>query len=243
MIAKENSNKYSFLYLTGIEISARYEGRKIEILGYDFDYKNEHLNKQLDFLQNKRKERVNKILIKLNNLGIKLSEEDIKEQLGKALSPGRPHFARALIKKGYVNTVTEAFDKYLSEGRPAYVKRETISPKDAITLIHQAGGVAVLPHPLYVEVLDISKLQKYLDLLLKWGLDGIEVYYNYRESLSEISKEKINEAILFIEEFCEKNNLLKTAGSDFHGDIGNLGDVEVPEKLGSEIIEFFKSRV
>ncbi|MHA1397265.1 MAG: hypothetical protein ACTSSF_06110, partial [Candidatus Heimdallarchaeaceae archaeon] len=127
--------------------------------------------------------------------------------------------------------------------RPAYVKRETISPKDAITLIHQAGGVAVLPHPLYVEVLDISKLQKYLDLLLKWGLDGIEVYYNYRESLSEISKEKINEAILFIEEFCEKNNLLKTAGSDFHGDIGNLGDVEVPEKLGSEIIEFFKSRV
>jgi len=200
MIAKENSNKYSFLYLTGIEISARYEGRKIEILGYDFDYKNEHLNKQLDFLQNKRKERVNKILIKLNNLGIKLSEEDIKEQLGKALSPGRPHFARALIKKGYVNTVTEAFDKYLSEGRPAYVKRETISPKDAITLIHQAGGVAVLPHPLYVEVLDISKLQKYLDLLLKWGLDGIEVYYNYRESLSEISKEKINEAILFIEE-------------------------------------------
>ncbi|MHA2255553.1 MAG: PHP domain-containing protein [Candidatus Heimdallarchaeaceae archaeon] len=238
-IAKKISTDYSFLYLTGIEISARHEGQKIEILGYNFDPANENLQKKLVFLQEARKERVHKIINKLNEIGIKITWEDVVEQIGSAASPGRPHFARAMMKKKYVTSVTEAFDLFIGEGKPAYVKRVTITPKEAIELINEAGGIAVLPHPLYVENSDLKKLQDILDMLLTWGLQGVEVYYNYRTSLSDLSKKQEQEANEFLLSYCRTNNLLVTGGTDFHGDTGKIGEVIVPNEIIKEIITYF----
>ena len=238
-IAEEISTDYSFLYLTGIEISARHEGQKIEILGYNFDPTNENLQKKLVFLQDARKERVHKIISKLNEINIKITWEDVVEQIGSAASPGRPHFARAMMKKKYVSSVTEAFDLYIGEGKPAYVKRVTITPKEAIKLIKEAGGIAVLPHPLYVEYSDLKKLKDILDMLLNWGLEGIEVYYNYRKSLSDLSTKQEKEANEFLLKYCRSNNLLITGGTDFHGETGKIGEVSVPCEIINEIITYF----
>ncbi len=238
-IAKEISTDYSFLYLTGIEISARYEGQKIEILGYNFDPTNENLQKKLVFLQDARKERVHKIINKLNEIGIKIILEDVVEQIGSAASPGRPHFARAMMKRKYVTSVTEAFDLFIGEGKPAYVRRVTITPKEAIELITEAGGIAVLPHPLYVEYSDLKKLKDILDMLLSWGLHGVEVYYNYRKSLAALSKKQEQIATEFLLEYCKSNNLLITGGTDFHGDTGKIGEVIVPNEIINDIITYF----
>lgn len=238
-IAKKISINYSFLYLTGIEISAKYEGQKIEILGYNFNPTNENLQKKLVFLQDARKERVHRIIIKLNEIGIRITLEDVVEQIGSAASPGRPHFARAMMKKKFVTSVTEAFDLYIGEGKPAYVKRVTITPKEAIELIKEAGGIAVIPHPLYVEYLDLKKLKDILDMLLNWGLQGVEVYYNYRKSLSNLTKKQEQEANEFLLKYCKNNNLLVTGGTDFHGDIGKIGEVSVPDEIINDIISYF----
>lgn len=233
------SADYNFLYLTGIEISARHEGQKIEILGYNFDPSNENLQKKLVFLQDARKERIHKIIIKLNEIGVKITWEDVVEQIGTAASPGRPHFARAMMKKKYVTSVAEAFDLFIGEGKPAYVKRVTITPKEAIKLINEAGGIAVIPHPLYVEYLDLKKLKDILDMLLNWGLQGVEVYYNYRKSLSNLSNKQEQEANEFLLQFCRNNNLLVTGGTDFHGDTGKIGEVSVPNEIINKIITYF----
>ena len=239
MIAKEISTEYNFLYLTGIEISARHEGQKIEILGYNFNPTNKNLKKKLVFLQDARKDRVHKIIYKLNEIGIKITWEDVVEQIGPATSPGRPHFARAMMKKKYVSSVSEAFDLFIGEGKPAYVKRVTITPQEAIEMIHEAGGIAVIPHPLYVEYLDLKKLQDNLDKLLNWGLQGVEVYYNYGKSLSNLSKKQEQEANDFLLEYCRTNALLVTGGTDFHGDTGKIGEVSVPNETINEIIAYF----
>jgi len=238
-IAEELSANYSFLYLTGIEISARYEKQKIEILGYNFDPNNTNLISRLKHLQDARKDRIQKILTKLEEIEISISFEEIVKQLGSAISAGRPHFARALIAKGYVSSIDEAFEKYLAEGRPAYVRRVTIQPDEAIKIIHDAKGVAVLPHPLFIEVKDLDKLERMLLMLLDWGLDGIEVYYDYKNSLSFLSANQLTKVVNFLKIFSHENDLLITAGTDYHGDRGKIGDIDVPDEVIQNLINYF----
>jgi predicted metal-dependent phosphoesterase TrpH len=193
----------------------------------------------LEFLQKARKDRIQKILAKLEQIGIPISLDEVMKQVGDAISAGRPHFARALIAKGYVSSVDEAFDKYLAEGRPAYVRRVTIQPDEAIKIIHEANGVAVLPHPLYIEAKDLDILNKRLYMLLDWGLDGIEAYYDYKSSLSFLSTEQMTNATNFLIKFCNENDLLVTAGTDFHGDKGRIGDINVPKDVIQNLINYF----
>ena len=134
-IAEELAPKYSFSYLTGIEISARMMGKKIEILGYNFNSKSADLRKELLKIQTARRDRLDKTLEKLNTLGMKINLGEILEEVGESDSIGRPHFARVMVKKGLVTTVKEAFDKYLAKGKPAYVERVSVEPKNAINWI------------------------------------------------------------------------------------------------------------
>ncbi|MCG3215865.1 MAG: PHP domain-containing protein [Candidatus Heimdallarchaeota archaeon] len=240
-IAEELSDHFSFQYLTGIELSARYEGKKIEILGYNFDTKNEKLKTKLKDLQKAREERIKKILTKLNDLNLHITLDEILTQIGTAKSPGRPHFARTLLSKNYVKSVHEAFDKYLNEGKPAYVPRKTIKSEEAIKLIHKARGTAILPHPLYIEAIDLTKLEEILDLILTWDIDGIEVYYNYYHSDFNLPEKKIKDAISFLERYCKRNDLLITGGTDFHGDTGKLGEIPIPSENINQLFDFFSS--
>lgn len=238
-IANRESVNYSFSYLSGIEISARYKQEKIEILGYNFNTDNSAFKQSLVKLQNARRERIYKILVKLQEIGLDLTYDDVIKEVGDASSPGRPHFARAMKTKRYVNSVKEAFNEYLAEGRPAYVPRLTIEPKEAIKLIHNANGIAVLPHPLFMEKRDLKKMEELLDLLISWGMKGIEVYYNYENAFSNFSAKKIQEVTKFLLEYCKQNDLLVTGGSDFHGEKGTLGGVYVPKEYISQIQSFF----
>ncbi|MBY9001131.1 MAG: PHP domain-containing protein [Candidatus Heimdallarchaeota archaeon] len=189
-IAKKESENYTFSYLTGIEISSRYKLEKIEILGYNFNSEYSGFIRVLEHLQNARKDRIYEILDKLQDVGINISFEDVIKEVGNASSPGRPHFARTMLIKGYVKSVKEAFEMYLAEGKPAYVPRKAIEPKDAIELINNANGITVLPHPLFIERHDFQRLENILDLLVSWGLKGVEVFYNYSSSFSNFPEKK-----------------------------------------------------
>ncbi len=238
-IANKESVNYSLSYITGIEISARYKQEKIEILGYNFNADNSAFKQSLVKLQNARRDRIYKIVAKLQEIGLNIIFEDVIKEVGDASSPGRPHFARALKTKGYVGSIKEAFNEYLAEGRPAYVPRLTIEPEEAIQRINKANGIAVLPHPLFVEKHDLKKMEELLDMLISWGLKGVEVYYNYENAFSNFPTKKIQKVTKFLLGYCKQNDLLVTGGSDFHGDKGTLGGVFVPKEYILQIQSFF----
>jgi hypothetical protein len=202
--AKLYASESKIDYITGVEISCNFDSM-LDILGYNIDTNNNDLNTALEKVQNFRKNR-NKIMIeKFESLGIKITKKELEEVSGGEVI-GRPHFARILINKGYVKDSDEAFDIYLGDHKKAYIPKERIEIKDAIKLINNAGGVAVLAHPKYIK-LNREKFSVFLDELKSYGLWGIEAYYSkntYEENryFSKIAKDK---------------GLYITAGSDFHG--------------------------
>lgn len=189
----------------GVEISTLWNGREIHMLGYFIDTQNPDLLKKLEAQRDVRKLRNRMMIEKLNELGIEITmQEVVAKKRGKApgLNVGRPHIAEVLIDKGVVQSMDEAFDRYLGRDGLAYVTPERISPHDAIDLVHASGGVAVIAHPGLYEQDDL------IPELARKGLNGIEV--NHPDH-PEQAKEKY-------EAMAEKYHLIATAGSDFHGE-------------------------
>ncbi len=230
----------SLNFITGIEISVNPPIKfgirgSIHVLGYNINIYNRELNDKLSSLQRARDARNFEIIKKLNELGKNISIEDAaKEAASKIIS--RNHIAKALVKKGYASSINEAFDLYISNKGSAYAQKERLSCEEAITLIKNAGGIAVLAHPYLLELND-DKLEELVKDLKSVGLEGIEVYY----------PEHTKEQALFYEILAERFSLLKTGGSDFHGDnkpqiemgIGK-GDFFVDFKVYKDIIDYFK---
>ncbi|MFW6151613.1 MAG: PHP domain-containing protein [Verrucomicrobiota bacterium] len=190
----------------GVEISAEVPKGTLHMLGYYIDRENERLQSVLKEIRNGREIRNGKILKKLNELGMDLSWEEVSSYAGEDVI-GRPHFSQAMVERGFVGSKKEAFDRYLARGKSAYVDRFRLSPAESVDVIAGAGGVAVLAHPF---TLDISghELDAYVGSLVKIGLQGIEVYY------SEHSRAYVKQC----EKLAERYDLVKTGGSDFHGD-------------------------
>ncbi|MCF7864470.1 MAG: PHP domain-containing protein, partial [Kiritimatiellales bacterium] len=130
----------------GIELSAECERGTMHILGYFIDHTCEILLKKIDTVQAGREERNVEILKRLNKLGYVLLWSDVEKHAGRDVV-GRPHFAEALLERGYVKSKKAAFDLLLAKGRPGYVERYRYTALECIDLIHQAGGVSVLAHP------------------------------------------------------------------------------------------------
>ena len=214
--AIEQSHKYnSFKVIPGIEFSCIYQDEEVHILGYFIDYKSTSLNQVTKTLKTNRVQRSKKIIDKLNSLELEISLEDVKLFVNKDFI-GRPHIARALINKGYVHTIQEAFDRYLKRGKPAYVERQSLTIKDAIRLIKSNKGISILAHPGLLKNRDI------IDSCISLGIDGIECVH---------SKHSKEDTELFFN-IVEKNNLIGTGGSDCHGDSTNK-----PLLLGSYFID------
>ena len=128
---------------------------------------------------------------------------------------GRPHIADALLQEGYVLSVPEAFQRYLGYNRPAYVRKYLLSPREAVDLIHEAGGLACLAHP------GLYSRDDLLPPLLDSGLDGIEVFHSKHSPWQS----------QHYESYADRHGLLKTGGSDCHGSgrgESTMGTVEVP---------------
>ena len=171
----------SFNFLTGVEISAAHPpffpgSGSFHILGYNIQLDNRDLNQALSKLQDARKNRNPAIIKLLNKLGFQISLEEVNQEVGEG-QLGRPHIADVMVKKGFVASINEAFDKYLGTNGPAYVDKYRIECEQAINIIRAAGGVPVLAHPALLNIENDQKLGAFLQNLMKIGLAGIEVYY------------------------------------------------------------------
>ncbi|MCD6521115.1 MAG: PHP domain-containing protein, partial [Anaerolineae bacterium] len=208
--------------IPGVEISTEIDGTSVHMLGYYVDYEAEELLCFFAASRKARLERAQKILAKLQALGISLSWERILA-LANGGTVGRAHIARALQEASYVQTTQDAFDRYLVPGQPAYVPRPKLTPQEAIALIRRVGGLPVLAHPWGVAFI--------LPELVSEGLVGLEVYYpGYHAEITA-----------YLERLTRENGLICTGGSDFHG-LGllpenELGQVYVPERCIRELKE------
>lgn len=231
--AKEAGVKYGIEVVCGIEIGVEFSP-EMHILGYFFNDGYEIMQPVLNKLKENRDKRNPKIIKKLNQMGFDISlEEAVNEAHGTVV--GRPHIAKILMKKGYVKSIREAFDLYLSSGRPAYFKKDRLTPYQGITEIRKAGGLPVLAHPMYLN-LDFSHLD---DLLMRMkidGLVGLEAYYSEQDEQSTRKFEML----------AEKNGLCITGGSDFHGRFKpeiQLGKTFGGKSISYELLEKLKSNV
>ncbi|HEX8909090.1 MAG TPA: PHP domain-containing protein, partial [Anaeromyxobacteraceae bacterium] len=158
-------------FVAGIELSVHLDRREVHLLGHFVDPESVTLRGFEDLLAEKRRVRMGEMIQKLAALGIALSPEEIERfSGGKTLA--RPHVARALLERGVVGSVKEAFDRFLGEGRPAFVGRHRISVQEAIGLVRGAGGAATIAHP------GLNRIERAdLERLKGWGLAGVETYH------------------------------------------------------------------
>lgn len=202
--ALEVAAGYPFLtFIPGVEISTDVADGEVHILGYYIDQTSRELLKFLSRMRESRLMRTQKMIEKLSGLGMKVEWERVREIAG-AGTVGRPHIAQALLEKGYISTMKEAFIKYLAFGGPAYAPREKITPVEAVELIIRADGLPVLAHPLTGGRIDPEKL---IGELVKSGLAGLEAYY----------KDYTSEDRQRLVKLAEKYGILTTGGSDYHG--------------------------
>jgi hypothetical protein len=187
--------------IPGIEIGSRTRDDEIDILGYFIDPDHTGLQARLEFFRRNRTERGQQIVERLGQLGLRV-EWPLVLAIAGGDTIGRPHIAQAMVEAGYVESVKAAFERYIGSDRPGYVARETLSPEGAVELIHSAGGVAVLAHPVYVRDFPVI-----VERLVPAGLDGIEV--NYPDHTPELQTH--------VRELAQCFGLIMTGGSDFHG--------------------------
>lgn len=212
--------------IPGIEVSAQYEDTELHIVGLFVDRYNSRFNNILDETAKRRIYRNKLIVERLNNMGIDIEYKDITAAAKGGIIT-RAHFAAALVNRGIVGSVQEAFDRYIGDGKPAYIRRELLSWHSTINYINSAGGVAVLAHPLLYK-LGQKRLEVIIGDLAKAGLTGIEAYYS-THSPSDVK---------YIKMLAQKYRLKLSGGSDFHGankpklDLGTgYGSLEVPYDL------------
>ena len=203
-LALESGGRHAVHVIAGVEISAEYDPGMLHVLGYFPSYPG-GLEDALTRVQTARRERVPRVVKKLNDLGIMLTEADIMEFAGDA-QIGRPHIAKALLKKGYVHTFDEAFDEFLGKGKKAYVPKEKMTWEKAIGLIREHAGLPVLAHPCTLHLAEVD-LKPFINGLRKSGLVGIEALYPDHTP---------EDTSLYLR-MAQDLGLIITGGTDFHG--------------------------
>lgn len=204
---------------SGVEVSTSFAPGELHMLGYGLDHRDSVLATQLDWIRRARQSRNEEVLHKLHKLGMPLRWSEIEACAGGDVI-GRPHFAQAMVHRGYVRNTKEAFRRYLTRGAPAYAKRRTLTPADAIEVIGGAGGLAIMAHPFTVD-LNRSELRDLLRDLADAGLAGVEVYY------PQHTPDQMR-AYLAI---CSELDLIPTGGTDFHG--GRTPDLKLGRGFGA----------
>ncbi|MFW9788307.1 MAG: PHP domain-containing protein [Candidatus Thorarchaeota archaeon] len=211
----------------GVEISTEFNSAEAHILGYFVPHDSKQLNDRLEHLRKGRHDRLPKMIQKLNDLGIDVSIEELYKELEGVSSPGRPHVALLLVKKGVVKSTREAFDKYIAFDRPAFVKKVRMQTFDAVRLLKTIRAIPVLAHPLTIKTHDLRTL---IEDLMTVGLLGVEVDYDYRFMGTHRTPDEVSEVIKGLE-------VIQTGGSDYHGAIHytELGSITVPVEVIDEL--------
>lgn len=203
--AFSRASTFNLQIIPGLEISSRFRGKETHILGYFVAWQDPTFQCRLASLRESRCTRLPKIITKLTQLGVVITEEEVKDVAGIG-SVGRPHIAQVILAKGYVTSVKEAFERYLGQGARAFVPRDLPDATEVISWIREVGGVAVLAHPSWVEEKQ-KGLQPFCEALKEGGLQGLEVFYGTHTS------RQTSEYLAL----ANRLDLLVTGGSDFHG--------------------------
>ena len=210
--AQEEGKRLGIRVVPGVELSAVENEQETHILGLHLG-STAPIDARLAELRDMRRTRASKIVDLLNANGVRITFESVLEQAGAA-AIGRPHVARALIAEGWATDSRDAFDRYLASGRPGFVAKEQLTMRDAIEIIHAAGGIAIVAHP------GQNGTRARIETLLKDGLDGVEVRHPSH------SNEDVTRLMALVEHF----GLVPSGGSDWHGLPGprTLGVMRVP---------------
>lgn len=215
---------HSLEVVPGVELSSEINGKEVHILGYFINCNDSYLVEKFTCMQDTRVSRMEKMIKKLKELGIDNIELKEVAALVESNSLGRPHLAIMLVKKGWVPNVKKAFDKFLADGGPVYVPKFQQTPSEAIELINESGGVAVLAHPM------VSNVDELIPGLVKAGLGGIEACYpNAPDSV-----------INFYKGLAQKHGLVITGGSDAHGKAKTntfIGKIKIPYSFVEKLKE------
>jgi len=213
----------------GVEISVDFKSGTMHMLGFFLDINNVALQAALSNIRDGRERRNHRIVEKLCGLGMEIEWGEVAalaDDSGRGVI-GRPHIMQAMMNRGYVAGKDEAFDLWLGKGKPAYVDRFRLSPREGIECIRAAGGVPVLAHP-FTLGLKFGKLRRCVGELVGYGLQGIEVYYSMHNDALR------SQYTSLVEEF----SLVATGGSDFHGDMNpsikigrGFGNVKVDDSV------------
>jgi hypothetical protein len=201
----------------GVELSCQFRDTDLHMLAYFVDHKNDALSSKVSYYADERLKRGRLIVEKLNEMGIDLRIDTVMRLADKG-AVGRLHVADALVQEEFVHTVDEAFSRYLGYHAPAYVAKTYFDPVEAIELVHQAGGMAVMAHPGTVRRDDL------VPLLKEMGLDGIEVYHAKHDAA----------LVRHYKKLAKKYELIITGGSDCHGrndHRSELGSQRVPDSV------------
>ena len=216
--------------IPGVEISTDVPHGEIHVLGYFVDHTSPGLKADLERMRHSRRGRAQGMVNKLGKLGINIDWQRVQEIAGSG-AIGRPHIARAMLERGYVASIQEAFTKYISRDGPAYVEREKMTPAEAVALILRAGGLPVLAHPLTTDGPERIVIE-----LKAAGLAGLEAYY------AGYTTEEVSRLV----SLAKRYGLIATGGSDYHGlDNGAetmLGGAGVPPESLEQLIALAKQR-
>ena len=220
-------------FLPGIEISCDVaKPATMHLLGYGVDPGSTVLRDLTRRLIEARDDRNPRIIRKLNELGVAITMQELEAEAGDGVV-GRPHIAAILVRKGYVNSIKQAFDKYLGTGAAAYFDKERILPREAFDLIHRSGGLPALAHPVQIRTENDAQLERIIKDCADLGLIGLEVIHSDHtaELVDKYSK------------LADKFGLLKTGGSDFHGtnktsiELGMANGRRIPREWFDALVE------
>ena len=216
--------------IPAVEINTDVPHGEAHILGYFIDFTDRELNTTLEQLRDSRRLRAQKMIAKLAKLGIHINWGRVQEIAG-AGTIGRPHLAQAMLEKGYIASIKEAFTKYIGKDGPAYVEREKITPVGAVELILRASGLPVLGHPFTINDPETMIIE-----LKRAGLVGIEAYYK------DYNSDQVSELV----DLAGRYNLITTGGTDYHGlddtDEVMIGGADVPLESAKQLIALATQR-
>lgn len=201
----------------GVEMSTDVGEDEIHILGYLLNWKKEDFLRQLEKFQAARANRNQKLLRKLDDLGMRVDYREVRKLAPRGVI-SRLHIARLMVEKGYVRSIGDAFEQWLNPGKPAYVQKMKLPPFEIIELLLKAEAIPVLAHPF------LSHRDDLIPHLVKAGLKGIEVYHSAHNP----------QMVAHYKRIAQKHHLLITGGSDCHGEAKDkvlMGKVRVPETL------------
>ncbi len=210
----EIAKSYDIELIPAIELSAETDNADVHILGYMIDWESQVFKKQIKDVCQSRVERIKEIVERLKNYNVNIDINSVFKLSGCG-SAGRLHIAQIMLEEGYVSNIKEAFNKYIGDKSPCYVKGFQLSPKEAISMIDEVGGIPILAHPRLLESDELV-----LDFVDD-GIRGLEVYH------SDHSQSDSRHYL----EMAKKYDLLITGGSDFHGDAkvgSSLGSIKLP---------------